>query len=175
MAIGATTQVMVGGKYSTGPSDGQYHIKVTDAQISQSSKGTPQMVLELTITNDPEHAAKEGKKLTKMFQTLSPADPTAADAGEKQEQINGMLKRLLFDGFGLKWPDKSEALDPRDWQGKTAWVMMQKKTRQNGESRAEVVAIAQNKDGLPVPKGVPTGNGNGTATAAAGKTAGRRR
>lgn len=174
MAIGSTQNVFTaGGTYSSGPSDGQYHVKVTDAQLGASSKGTPQMVLEFTVANDPNHPAKEGKKLTKKFITLGPADPTAADAAEKMEKIKGMMKRFLFDGFGMKWPESDKPQDPRDWVGKSVWVQVAKVAGRDGP-RADIVAIAQTQEGLPVVKGgaAPANNGNNGSTPAKG---GRRR
>ena len=163
MPIAAPESVFYGGPVSTGPTEGDYHVVIADASLGTSSKGRPQLVLDLIVKDDPNHASREGKRLMKHFQSL--ADP-AQDDEEKVKVMNGMFKRLLFEGFGLKWATENKALDARMFVSKTAWVRIAKKLNpQNGEERAQVVAAALTPDKLPVNKST-TEPANGKAIGA---------
>lgn len=155
MAITGAPQILVGGAVSNGPALGDYHIIVSDAQLGESkTSGRGQLVLELTVKDDPNNPSKEGKKLTKMFQSL----PAEGDDPEKVKQMQGMLKRLVYDGFGVKWPAEPKPIDPRIFVGKPAWIRLDnRKNNQTGEERSQVVAVAQAQDKLPVRRG-ETGN-----------------
>lgn len=160
MAIEGAPVINIGGAVSTGPEAGDYHILVTDAALGKSKSERPNLQLELTVKDDPNHAAKEGKKLTKMFQSL----PQDSDDEDKRKVMQGMLKRLVYDGFGVKWPTEPKALDPRIFVGKKAWIRLaKKKNEQTGEDRSEVVAVALTQDKLPASKGAQTGPVDGKA------------
>ena len=154
MAIEGAPQILIGGAVSTGPAKGDYHIIVSDASLGTSSTSRPNLQLELTVKDDPNHTAKEGKKLTRMFQSL----PQDGDDEEKVKTMQGMLKRLVYDGFGVKWPAEPKPIDPRIFLGKTAFVRLDQKP---GDDRTNVVAVAHALDKLPVRKGTPTGPVNG--------------
>ena len=153
MAIEGAPTINVGGAVSNGAEPGDYHVIISDAALGTSKTGRPNLQLELTVKDDPNHVAKEGKKLTKMFQSLA----QASDDEDKVKTMNGMLKRMVFDGLGVKWPTEPKPLDPRVFAGKKAWVRLdRKKNEQTGEDRSEVIAIALTADKLPAKKGVPT-------------------
>jgi len=164
MAIAAPDSIFVGGAVSTGPAPGDYHVIIEDAAVGTSTSGRGSLNFDLVVKDDPNHAAKEGKKLTKMFNSL--ADP-AQDDEEKQKVMNGILKRQVYDGFGIKWPTEKKALDHRQFIGKTAWIRLAPRLNpKNGETRTQVVAVAQTADKLPV---------NKTTAEPAQKVAGRSR
>lgn len=160
MAIEGAPQILVGGAVSTGPASGDYHVICSDAATGISSTGRPNLQLELTVKNDDNHAAKNGKKLTRMFQSL----PGSGDDDEKVKQILGMVKRLAYDGFGVKWPAEPKPIDPRIFVGKTAFVRLAQKP---GDDRTNVVAVAASLEKLPVMKGAEAKpvNGNGSVKA----------
>ena len=119
------------------------------------------------MKNDPNNPGKEGKKLTKVFQSL----PMEGDEEDKILTMRGMVKRFLYDGFGIKWPEKETALDPRDWVGRAAWVQIGDQKGADGQPRAGVTHIAQTAEALPLPKKAAlaaTGPAKATAKPAAG-------
>ncbi len=150
MAIAAPDSFFVGGAVSTGPASGDYHVIIEDASLGSSSSGRGSLNFDLVVKDDPNHPAKEGKKLTKMFNSL--ADPKTDDE-EKIKVMNGILKRQVYDGFGIKWPTDKKALDARQFIGKTAWIRLAPRTNpKTGEARTQVTAVAQTADKLPVNK-----------------------
>lgn len=160
---GQTTATMMGGgTYTAGGPKGAFHIRVADASIGLASTGRPQFILDLEVHNDPDHPGKEGKKLKKMYQS----GVVEEDGQEKGDTMRGMLKRLCYDGFGIPWTTDGKPIDPRKWIGKEAWVMLD--TDKNNPDFTRVVAVAQTKEGLPLPKGQgaktspPTGTAPGT-------------
>ena len=158
MAIEGAPSINIGGAVSTGPEPGDYSVLITDAAVGASSTGRPNLQLEFTVKDDPNHVAKNGKKLTKMFQSL----PQGSDDEEKVKTMQGMLKRLVYDGLGVKWPTEPKPLDPRQFAGKKCWVRLAKKKQEGRDERTEVVAIALTQDKLPLLKGAPAGSPNGT-------------
>lgn len=144
---GQTPQAYAGGTFTTGGAKGDYHCRVDDAQITVASTGRLQFVLDLSVHNDPDHPGKEGKKLKKMFQSLAMPE----DDKEKADQMRGMLKRFYYDGFGEKWPTDSKPIEARKWIGKEAWVRLD--VDKDKPEFTKVTHIAQNKEGLPTPKG----------------------
>lgn len=148
---GAPAALKVGGATSSGPAPGIYRVKVVDASTGASSqKGTPFLALEFHVHKDPEHAAKEGKKLiTQRF--YFPGDD--ADA-EKVKSMRGMLKRNLYGGFGLPWPKEEKALDTRVFVGKEVFVSLgfPSKVEEGEDARVEVRRIALDRADLE-PKG----------------------
>ena len=142
----------LGGTFSNGgAAEGNYRTEVADAQISEASTGRPQVVLDLTVRNDPNHPSKEGKRLTKMYQSL----PQEGDDPENAKVTKGIIKRLIFDGFGLEWAKDEKPFDPRVLVGKMAWVQIAKKKDNKGIERSNVVAISQTAEGLPIPRVSP--------------------
>lgn len=175
MAIvtGAPAALKVGGATSSGPAPGIYHVKVTDVQTGTSSKkGTPFVGLELTVHKDPDHAAKEGKKLTVARFYFPHPDETDAD---KVKQVKGMLKRNLYLGFGIQWPKEEKALDVRQFSGKEAWVQMDfpSKSEEGEDARCEVRRIAQKREDLE-PKDKAGESNEETEAKPATKPSGRR-
>ena len=161
MAIAAPDSIFIGGAVSTGPASGDYHVIIEDAQLGTSSKGRGSLNFDLVVRDDPNHQAKEGKKLTKMFNSLA---DSKTDDEDKMKMMNGILKRQVFDGFGVKWPTEPKALDPRIFVGKTAWIRLAPKKNPNtGEERTQVVAVAQTPDKLPVNKTTAEPAGGGKA------------
>ncbi len=157
----------MGGDFSSATTaKGVYRVKVEDASIAEASTGRPQITMQLVVSKDPNHAAKEGKKLTKIFQSL----PTGEDDADKRLMMKGMIKRMLFDGFAIPWPKEEKPLDPRKWVGKEAWVLIGDRKGKNGEMQTGVVAVAQEADKLPAVKtDVSTGTGGETAKAGAAR------
>lgn len=166
---GAPAALKVGGATSSGPAPGIYHVKVTDVTVGASSqKGTPYVGLELTVFKDPDHAAKEGKKLTVARFYFPHPDETDAD---KVKQTKGMLKRNLYGGFDIPWPKEEKAVDTRLFSGKEAWVLMgyPSKTEEGEDARCEVRRIAQKREDLE-----PKNKDSGEAQKPASKPSGRR-
>jgi hypothetical protein len=162
MPVTAATNPMMGGTYGAGgPAKGQYHCIVNDAQITEAKTGRLQLVTEFFVRDDPNHPAKQNKKLTKWWQCF----PMPDDDAEKAKNMRGMWKRLVYDGFGMKWPDSEKPFDPRVLIGKTAWVLMGDTKGADGQPRVGVVAVAQTQEGLPLPK-------NGATDMAAAAVAG---
>lgn len=161
MAIEGAPQILVGGAVNSGPVEGDYHVIVSEASIGTSKTGRPNLQLELTVKDDQDHVAKNGKKLTRMFQSL----PQPGDDGEKVKDMQGFLKRIVYSGLGIKWPTEGKPLDPRIFVGKTAYARLAKKTPT--DEFANIVAMAPTREALPVKKGIPTGPvaGNGAAKA----------
>lgn len=173
--------VLIGGEFSDFSRDeGNYHIVVKDASISEAQTGRSQFVFDLEVANDPNHAALEGKKLMSWYQSLpiakdEPERNIVADTPDKIKMLNGMVKRLCYDGFGIAWPTKPERLDPRKWIGKRAYVQLRK--RKDDPTRTQVNSVAQKADELPklpvMKKAapVPAGKKAAPAGAASAKTA----
>lgn len=168
MAIPTGSSTLVGGAYSSGgPELGDYNIVVTDASEGEAkTSGRKQLVLELSVKGDPNHPGKEGKKLITMRQNL----PAESDEPDKVKTINGMLKRMCYDGFGVKWPTEPKPLDPRIFVGKTAAVRLDKREGTDASGKTteftNVVAVAQSLDGLPKPKAPKAAATNAKSAAA---------
>lgn len=165
MAIqGANDEIIVGGAYNAGGTqEGVYRIKVTDAAIRPSSKKqTPQLSLTLHGNKDPDHPTKEGKLVAFMNQTL----PNAKQDEEKRKDTQGFLKRLCYDGFGVEWPKAGKKFDPRIFADKEAWVLIKKDTKDE-QGRTKVVAVAVEREKLPVQRGAEAVTTKKKATAAA--------
>lgn len=151
----ADVEMMIGGKFSSGPAEGVYHVQVTETGKDKSkgdpAKNKPQrpfLALTLTVTaKDKIHASKKGKKLTVDRSYF----PHPSDDTDKIETMLGMLKRKLYDGFGLAWPKDSKKFDPRVFANKEAfvWLAKGKPNEETGEARVEVQAYAQTPDKLP--------------------------
>lgn len=141
---------IVGGEYSSGfhIDAGNYHVKVKDASNGETKSGDRgRLNIELMYFNDPNHAAKEGKTLIKTGQNY--ASPN--DDADKKKMMNGFLKRLIFDGFGLEWPKAGKAFDPRLLVGREAWVQIRPQGADAGEfaGSPQLYAVAQNVEDLP--------------------------
>ena len=152
---GAPEVMMVGGAVSTGGAKpGIYRCIVTDAATGMSKgdeeKGRPPrpfVELEFAGKGDPEHPTKEGKKVTKQkFYGAS-----GSDDPDKKKMMNGMLKRSVYDGLGLKWPTEGKALDPRIFVKKECFIAigLSKADAETGDQRPEVQAIAIERAKLP--------------------------
>lgn len=149
MAIGnpQAMKMKVGGAVSNGPKDGIYRAVVADVSVDVAKKsGRPYIALEFHGSKDPEHPSLNGKKiLTGKFYGASDSDDP-----EKVKQMNGMLKSRLFRGFGIPWPKEFKEFDPRVFLKKEVYIVVGKgKPNEQGESYAEVKAIALKKDQLP--------------------------
>lgn len=155
---GAPVEVLMGGSYTSGTAEGDYHVIVSDAQLGLAKTGRPQLIAQLTVKNDPAHPAREGKPLTRMFQSL----PQPGDPEDKRDSMKGMVKRLWYDGFGVPWPKEDKKLDARLFINKEAYVRLAKK---EGKAFPDVVAVATTLDGLPPKHGAPTAP-NGKSAAA---------
>lgn len=156
MAItGAPDAVFVGGEVYNGPELGDYRITVSDSSLGETQdKKRKQLILEFTVTGDPAHASMEGKKLTKYWQTM----PNKDDDDKKKKQMLGILKRQVYEGFGIAWPKELKALDPRIFTGKTAWVRFGERfDKKNNKMRQTITHIVQSLEQLPKGNGVPAG------------------
>lgn len=169
MAIGAPAVMKVGGVVSSGPAAGLYHVEVTESALGVSSaKGTPYIELTLTVKDDPDHEAKEGKTLLKQ-RFYGPGEHHDA---EKAETMQGMLKRGIFKGFGVAWPKENGVLDARKFAGKAAWVLVAKerKPQDPADARMEVQRISQDKTKLEAAaaalESAPEAGGDAAPTAA---------
>lgn len=147
-AITGAPDTLIGGAYSSGPSSGVYHVEVTDAQKTEAKTGRNMASLELTVKNDANHPSMEGKVLCTLRQSL----PMPGDEEESSKKMQGMIRRMLYLGFGVAWPDKPKAFDPRIFVGRAAYALIAPKKNQNGEERNDVIAIAQEAAQLPTPK-----------------------
>jgi len=152
---GAPEAMMVGGAVNTGgPAPGIYRVIVADAGIgitdgNEAAGKAPRHYVELEFhgKGDPDHPAKDGKKITKQrFYGAS-----SADDREKQKNMLGMLKRRVYDGLGVKWPTGESKLDARIFSKKEAFIAIapSKENPETGECRNEVQAIALKKEKLP--------------------------
>ena len=74
----------------------------------------------------------------------------------------------MFDGFGLKWPTEAKPFDPRNLQGKEAWILIAPRKDDKGETRNQVVAVVQDKAKLPQLKGADTKPSTGGRTSRRG-------
>lgn len=161
---------VVGGKVGGGV-EGDFHVIVQDARKGESAqKKTPMVELDLVVKDDPDHAAKEGKGIlgSNPFKARW-YFPRVDDPEDKKLQQRGIMKRQLYQGFGVKWPDEEgKKFDPRIFVGKMAWVRLKTK---EGEDFPQVSAVAVNKEDLPGGKKKAT-NGEAPAKPAGG---GRRR
>lgn len=169
MAINGAATIIngLGGAVSAfGPELGDYHIVVNEIAVSESKNSKrPSLELELFVKDDPNHAAREGKKLMRVFIAL-PFPGT--DDDEKLKVMKGMVKRRWFDGLGIKWPEEGTAFDARKFQGKAGWVRVANGKDKDGQPRPEVVAVALTAQGLGTPKAgksetVDTGKGGARA------------
>ena len=155
MAItGAPEVMMVGGAVNSGgPPAGIYRIIVADASTGMSkgdeAKGkAPRHYIELEFhgKGDPDHPAKDGKKVTKQkfYGTAS------NDDAEKRKDMLGMLKNRLYVPFNVKWPAAGAAVDARIFVKKEAFIVIAPgKPNEEGETRNEVQAIAVKREKLP--------------------------
>lgn len=146
----------VGGTTSSGPAKGVYRIKVNDASLGEGSKKTGRvpLVLDLFVTGDENHPEKEGKRLEKYRQWL----PMATDDKEKKATMNGMLMRQVYIPFGLNFPkDEKSTLDPRQFAGKIAYVLVGDVKQEDGSHRNGIVAFAAEKEKLPQPRTTESG------------------
>jgi len=152
---GAPEMMMVGGAVSTGGAKpGVYRVIVTEAAIGMS-KGNealgkpprPFVELEFFGKGDAEHPTKEGKKVTK--QKFYGA--CGSDDADKRKMMNGMLKRSVYDGLGLKWPTDNKPLDARIFVKKECFIAigLSKADTETGDQRPEVQAIAVERAKLP--------------------------
>lgn len=156
MAINAAPDaVLVGGEVYNGPELGDYHVVVSDASMGETNdKKRKQLILEFTVKGDSGHQSMEDKKLTKMWQSF----PNAEDDERKKKTMLGILKRQVYEGFGLPWPKEPKALDPRIFVGKTAWVRFGEKfDKKNNKMRQNITHIVQKLEQLPKGNGVPAG------------------
>ena len=137
----------VGGVTSSGPSKGIYHVEITDASLGTSKKkGTPFIELTLTVKDDPDNKAKEGKTLLKQ----KFYGPSAEHDADKAAVMLGMLRRGIFKGFGIPWPKADTALDARKFLGKKAFVLVDKENNPQDpdDVRMEVKRIAPERQAL---------------------------
>ena len=155
MAINAAPDaVMVGGEVYNGPELGDYHVIVSDASLGETNKkDRKQLILELTVKDDPSHVSMEGKKLTKMWQSF----PNAGDDDRKKKTMLGIIKRQVYEGFALAWPKELKAFDPRIFVGKTAWVRFGERKDKEGKMRQNITHVVQKLEQLPKGNGVPAG------------------
>ncbi len=161
---GAAQEAMMwGGATSNGgAATGVYGAVVTEAALGMSKglvekndKGEevivkhprPYIELEFAGKNDPDHPAKNGKKITKQ----KFYGPTASDDADKKKLMAGMLKRSLGDGFGIKWATDGKPLDPRIFIKKECFLAIGpgKENEETKETRQEILAIAPTKKQLP--------------------------
>lgn len=149
MAITGAPSFGGGGSFSAGgPEKGQYHCIVADATTGESKNGRPKLTLVFNVHNDPNHPAKQGKKLTTMFQYAT----MDTDEKDKADVMKGMLKRLVYDPFGLPWGAEFKPLDTRKLVGKEVWVLIGDNKQADGTLRNGVVALSATQEGLPLPK-----------------------
>lgn len=155
MAVQAAPDAaFVGGEVYNGPELGDYHVIVSDSAMGETNKkDRKQLILELTVKDDPNHTAMEGKKLTKMWQSF----PNAADDDRKRKTMLGIIKRQVYEGFGIPWPKDSKPLDPRIFTGKSAWVRFGERKDKEGKIRQNITHVVQKQDQLPKGNGVPAG------------------
>lgn len=146
---GAPAVLRAGGATRSGPPKGIYAVEVTQATSGASTKkGTPYLELEFTVKNDEHNPSREGKKLlSQRFYFPHPeADP------EKAETMKGMLKRSIFKGLNVPWPKEDKSIDPRQFVGKKAFVLLDfekpQEGRESDELRMEVKRITQDRSKL---------------------------
>ena len=138
-----------GGAVSTGARPGVYHVECREASRGESKTSKrSQFILDLFGKDDPNNTSKEGKRIIKMFQSLA----IPSDDEDKRQAMRGVLKRLCYEGFSVPWPEKTGSLDPRRFQGKTAWILVDKVKDNKEQMRSQVVAVAQEREQLPVIK-----------------------
>lgn len=168
-----TAYPMQGGEYSTYSLDkGNYRCKVTDASYGEAKTGRQQLILDLTVEGDPNHPAKEGKRLTRHYQSVV---MPASDDADKIKTLKGFWKRMISDGFALKWdPLNAKPFDPRTLIGKIVFVQIGNTKRADGSPAQGVVALAPTADKLPAVK-IDTGTGAAAAVGGNGAAGGRRR
>lgn len=148
----------MGGAYSSGPAKGVYRGIVQEAAIADTQSGGKKLSLTIFGKNDPDHPDKEGKKLFTFSQTF----PSANQPAETQSLVKGIWKRLIYDGFGLKWSTEAKPFDQRQLVGKEAFFLVDEKKQADKSMRNDVVAIALEKDKLPQ----KTNRSTGTVTEA---------
>jgi hypothetical protein len=152
MPLASTSPGVVGGSYSTGPAHGQYHCVVNDAAITESRTGRPMATLKLVVKDDPNHQSKESKGLGRDIRQSLPMD---SDDPEKVGVMKGMVKRMLYDGFDMPWPDEAMPLDKfkaeiRKWVGKQCWVNIGDTKQADGTMGPGVTDVAITQEKLPV-------------------------
>lgn len=161
---GAEVELTYGGKTSSGPARGVYHIKVVEHEKGMS-QGDPNAVdkktgkkkpkpprpflgLALEVTKkDKFHPSKVGKKLL----TDKTYFAVASDETDKREMMAGMVKRKLFDGFGIPWSKDAKKLTGQLFIDKEAyvWVDLGKDEGDGTERRTQIQAISQDITKLP--------------------------
>ena len=176
MAInGAPAALLVGGAVASGPAAGIYHIKVADAATGESNNDnkTPYLELQFEVHEDPDNAAKEGKKLVKQRYYLGGEKHDE----EKKKVMLGMMKRGPYAGFNIPWPKEAKKLDARIFVGKTAWVLLGAKKKQNetDDDYMEVKRIAQDKAKLESTKEAVENTDGGKSTVVKEKAPASRR
>ena len=154
--------ITFGGQYSSGGPEGVYHVIVTDASCAPSSTGRPLVKLDLAVNDDPDHQALNGKKLLTQRQSLDSSE----DDPDKAKKMRGMVKRMLYDAYGKKYPTEAKPFDPRIFVGAQAWVLVGPgKPNDAGDTFPEVKAASQVKEKLPKAKSTDaTTNGATGAT-----------
>lgn len=155
MPIGKPSAMMVGGATNAGGlQKGIWHVVISDASIdstdgneAEKKPPRPYIELEFTVHKDDANKARAGKKLGKQ-RFYGAAE---SDDAEKKKDMNGMLRSRVFDGFNVKWPTESKALDARAFLKKEAFIVVApgKPNPDTGVSRNEVQAIAQKREKLP--------------------------
>ncbi len=158
---GAPKAVLLGGKTSNGVAAGIYRVKITDASLDFTKGGEvkgkdgkmvkkdprPYVKLELTGCKDPDHPAKEGKKVLTAKVYL----PSEFDDQEKTEMMAGMAKRSWWKPLELKWPTEAKPLDPRIFVGKELFAKVIQRVSDGADSEdayPEVAAISKDRNKL---------------------------
>lgn len=149
MAIGngQAVKAVVGGATSSGPKPGIYRVVVAEASLDTAKKtGRPFIALEFHGKGDKDHPTVEGKKvIVGKFYTAMEGDDS-----EKVKTMNGMLKSRLYRGFALPWPKEGKQVDPRIFLKKECFIVLKPgKPNEQGDTYAEVAAIALKKEQLP--------------------------
>lgn len=163
MPIGAPETLMVGGTTSSGPTPGIYRVKVAEVNTGTSKKkGTPFIELDLHGCKDPDHPAKEGKRIIKHQiylphpDLMKQAAEGDTEAIEKVQQLNGMTKRA-FKGYGVAFPKESKKFEPRQFMNKEVFIELAKgKANDDGDSRTEVSRVADKRESLEPSGGAQT-------------------
>src|SRR5574343_204928 len=144
---GAEVELTYGGKTSSGPARGVYHIKVVEHEKGMS-QGDPNAVDKKTVKKkDKFHPSKVGKQLL----TDKTYFAVASDETDKREMMAGMVKRKLFDGFGIPWSKDAKKLTGQLFIDKEAyvWVDLGKDEGDGTERRTQIQAISQDITKLP--------------------------
>ena len=153
---GADVELIAGGKTSSGVKRGVYHIVVAevgkglsegDAKAKPPKPKRPFIALTLNVTKkDKLNVSKHGKKLL----TDKTYFACKEDDREKQEMMSGMVKRKLYDGFGITWSKDAKKVDERVFANKEAYVWVDfGKADDSGEARTQVQAVSADITKLP--------------------------